>query len=77
MVIALTVLFLPSLVLRFCPLENQLVPIADIQVIGDLKGSVVRVVVDVEQANYRVPGPKRRTRASSGVGMRALTTSTT
>jgi len=46
-------LFLPSLVLRFCPLEYQLVPIADIQVVGDLKGSVVRVVVDVEEANHR------------------------
>jgi len=55
MVIALIVLFLPSLILRFCPLENQLMPIADIQIIGDLKGSVVRVVVDVEQANHRGP----------------------
>ena len=52
MVIALMVLFLPSLVLQFCPLEYQLVPVADIQVIGDLKGSVVRVVVVVEEADH-------------------------
>ena len=55
MVIALIVLFLLSLILRFCPLENQLVPIADIQVIGNLKGPVLSVVVDVKQANYRGP----------------------
>jgi hypothetical protein len=29
------------------------VPIADIQVIGDLKGPIVGAVVDVEQANHR------------------------
>jgi hypothetical protein len=55
MVIALIALLLPSLVLRFCPLEYQLVPVADIQVIGDLKGPVIGVVVDVKQANHRGP----------------------
>ena len=60
MVIALIALFLPSLVLRFCPLEYQLVPIADIQVIGDLKGPIVGAVVDVEQANHRTAGSQAK-----------------
>ena len=59
-------LLLPSLVLRFCPLEHQLVPIADIQVIGDLKGPVLGVVVDVEQANYR--GPRSQAKDPSFLG---------
>jgi hypothetical protein len=62
----LLVLLLPSLVLRFCPLEHQLVPIADIQVIGNLKRSVLGVVVDVEQANYR--GPRSQAKYPSFLG---------
>ena len=40
--------------------------IADIQVIGNLKGPVLGVVVDVKQANYR--GPRSQAKYPSFLG---------